>query len=146
MLIPGRMRFGRAGYVFSDFGLRRHPVRCRLILPCEQSLFRRGAVVSWYGQRRRGGLPALAEINRARTPGQSRGSARYRLVGPAAQFGDDCHRTDKIGRRRHKGALQAVGGAGLIVSYLLAYAQERDQAKSFAGESAADPAAAAGRL
>ena len=40
---------------------------------------------------------------------------------------------------------ELLRGAGLILSYLLAYAQERDQAKSFAGESAADPAAAAGR-
>ena len=36
-------------------------------------------------------------------------------------------------------------GAGLILSYLLAFAQERDQAMSFASASAADPAVAAGR-
>ena len=35
-------------------------------------------------------------------------------------------------------------GAGLILSYLLAFAQERDQAKSSAGEIAADLAVAAG--
>jgi hypothetical protein len=40
---------------------------------------------------------------------------------------------------------ELLRGAGLVLSYLLAYAQERDQAKSFAGESAADPAVAAGR-
>lgn len=40
---------------------------------------------------------------------------------------------------------EMLRGAGVILSYLLAFAQERDQSKSFAGEIAADPAVAAGR-
>jgi hypothetical protein len=40
---------------------------------------------------------------------------------------------------------ELLRGAGLILSYLLAFAQERDQAKSSAGESAADLAAVVGR-
>ena len=40
---------------------------------------------------------------------------------------------------------ELLRGAGLILSYLLAFAQERDQAKSSAGEIAADLAVAAGR-
>lgn len=40
---------------------------------------------------------------------------------------------------------ELLRGAELILSYLLAFAQDRDQAKRFAGEIGADPAVAAGR-
>ena len=52
-------------------------------------------------------------------------------------------RLNRAGGRLSEAEL--LRGAGLILSYLLAFAQERDQAKSFAGASAADPAVAAGR-
>jgi len=40
---------------------------------------------------------------------------------------------------------ELLRGAGLILSYLLVFAQDRDRAKRFAGEIAADPAVSAER-